>query len=90
MANLENEYISVMEKLYCEYEKSCRILEKRIGEVCALQSGVTSCSKEYKELYNRIRRLKRCLNDTREWQDMVRRYLLAGGESREALDLLVK
>lgn len=90
MTTKDFEYQAVMENLYREYEKSCILLEGRIAELSDEQSGYSSRSKEYAHLYNRIRRLKRCLDDTRAWQEMVYRYLLAGGMDDEKIRMLVK
>ena len=72
-------YLEVMENLYHEYEKSCILLQKRIDILLKEQSQYRAKSEQYNQLYNRIRRLKTCLEDTRSWQKMVQNYLLAGG-----------
>ena len=72
-------YLEVMENLYREYEKSCILLEKRIFELSREQSQYSAKDPTYFEYYNRIRRLKRCLEDTRNWQGMVKNYLVVGG-----------
>lgn len=76
-----------MENLYHEYENSCILLEKRVEELLKEQSRYSAKSETYVELYNRIRRLKRCLEDTRNWQNMVKNYLLVGGvlDAKESL-----
>ena len=78
-------YLKVMENLFCEYELSSLKLEERISALLKEQSALYSKSDEYKELYNRIRRLKRCLEETRDWQEMVKKYLVAGGMSDEEI-----
>ena len=85
MAINNTEYLKVMENLFCEYELSSLKLEERISTLTAQQSALYSKSDEYKELYNRIRRLKRCLEETRSWQEMVKNYLIAGGMSDEEI-----
>ena len=80
-------YLEVMENLYTEYEKSCVLLEKRIDSLLKEQSKYSAKSENYVELYNRIRRLKKCLEDTRAWQSMVKNYLLAGGGEYEKNNL---
>ncbi len=82
------EYLNTMEKLYCEYEQSCRLLEKRIEFLVLEQTMFDSRSQKYMEFYNRIRRLRRCLDQTRAWQNMIKKYLLAGGMSDEQIDIL--
>ena len=77
-------YLEVMENLYTEYEASCVLLEKRIDSLSKEQSLYSSKSENYVQLYNRIRRLKKCLEDTRGWQNMVKNYLLAGGVACES------
>lgn len=84
------EYLKVMENLFCEYELSSLKLEERISVLTKEQSKFYSKSDEYKELYNRIRRLKRCLEETRSWQEMVRKYLVAGGMNDEEIENLLE
>lgn len=84
------EYLKVMENLFCEYELSSLKLEKRISVLAKEQSKFHSKSAEYKELYNRIRRLKRCLEETRSWQEMVKKYLVAGGMNNEEIRSLLE
>ena len=79
------EYLKVMENLFCEYELSLIKLEERISLLTKEKSALSSKSSDYKELYNRIRRLKRCLEETKAWQDMVKKYLVAGGMSDEEI-----
>lgn len=81
-------YLQVMKNLFQEYEKSCILLEKRISELLKEQSQYSAKSENYFQFYNRIRRLKKCLEDTRAWQSMVKNYLIAGGEDYEENDLL--
>ena len=82
-------YLEVMENLYTEYEASCVLLEKKIDSLLKEQSLYSSKSENYFQLYNRIRRLKKCLDDTRAWQNMVKNYLLAGGAECEKDKLFV-
>ena len=82
------EYLKVMENLYCEYEESCRLLERRIEFLVLEQTMFDSRSQKYMEFYNRIRRLRRCLDQTRAWQRMIKKYLLAGGMSDEQIAML--
>ena len=82
------EYLNVMEKLYIEYEESCKLLEKRIEFLVLEQTMFDSRSQKYAEFYNRIRRLRRCLDQTRAWQRMIKKYLLAGGMSDEQINIL--
>ena len=82
-------YLEVMENLYRDYEKSCSLLEERIEILLGEQSRYRAKSEEYVQYYNRIRRLRRALEDTRAWQQMIRNYLFAGGMSSENIDLLV-
>lgn len=85
---INKSYLEVMENLYREYENSCILLEKRIDELLKEQSKYRAKSENYVMLYNRIRRLRRCLEDTRNWQNMVNNYLLAGGFYYEKDNLL--
>ncbi len=78
-----------MENLYIQYEESCVRLEKRISELLKKRQRFSAKSEGYIELYNRIRRLKRCLEDTRAWQEMVGKYLVAGGMSDEKIRMLI-
>lgn len=86
----DQKYLKVMENLFCEYESSCSKLEERILSLTKEQSTFFSKSDEYKEFYNRIRRLKRCLEETRSWQEMVKNYLVAGGMSDEEIRSLLE
>ena len=90
MAINDPKYLKVMENLFCEYELSSLKLEERISVLTREQSTLYSKSEEYKELYNRIRRLTRCLEETRSWQAMVKKYLFAGGMSDEEIQSLLK
>lgn len=90
MAAKNSEYLKVMENLFCEYELSSVKLEERISVLSKEQSKHRSKSDEYKELYNRIRRLKRCLEETRSWQEMVKKYLVAGGMNDEEIKRLLE
>lgn len=90
METKKSEYLKVMENLFCEYELSSLKLEERISVLTKEQSKFYSKSDEYKELYNRIRRLKRCLEETRSWQEMVRKYLVAGGMNDEEIENLLE
>ena len=82
------EYLKVMERLYVEYDESCKLLEKRLEFLVLEQTMFDSRSQKYIEFYNRIRRLRRCLDQTRAWQKMIKKYLLAGGMNDEQIDLL--
>lgn len=82
-------YLEVMENLYIQYEESCIRLEERISTLLSEQKLYGSKSEDYAALYNRIRRLKRCLEDTRAWQAMVGKYLAAGGVRDEKTDLCI-
>lgn len=82
-------YLEVMESLYIQYEESCVRLEKRISELLKERQQFSAKSEGYIELYNRIRRLKRCLEDTKAWQEMVGKYLAAGGMSDEKIRMLI-
>ncbi len=90
MAINNPKYLKVMENLFCEYEVSSVKLEERISALTEEQSKLYSKSDEYKELYNRIRRLKRCLEETRGWQEMVKKYLVAGGMGDEEIRSLLE
>lgn len=83
------EYLNVMERLYCEYDESCQLLEKRIELLVLEQTAFDSRSQKYMAHYNRIRRLRRCLEQTRAWQRMIKKYLLAGGMTDEQINVLV-
>jgi Mg2+ and Co2+ transporter CorA len=67
----------VMKKLCSEYTESLEKIKKRIDEVYALQKSVCSKSEEYKQLYNRRRRLMKIYEDTFNWREMVRGYVKA-------------
>ena len=90
MAIKNSEYLKVMENLFYEYELSALKLEERILLLTKEQTKFYSKSDEYRQLYNRIRRLKRCLEETRSWQEMVKKYLIAGGMSDEEIRRLLK
>lgn len=85
---ISKEYLNTMERLYAEYDESCRLLESRLEFLILEQTMFDSRSLKYAEFYNRIRRLRRCLEQTRAWQRMIKKYLLAGGMTDEQIDML--
>ena len=87
---MTNKSQGVMERLYGEYETACNTLCKRIELIEKERAHYRSDSPRYRELYERTRRLKRYLGDTREWQDMIAAHLKAEGMSDAEILMLAE
>lgn len=70
----------VMKRLYEQYSESLKKILERIEQVECERSLHKAKSKEYKELYNRKRRLIKMYEDTYLWREMVKEYINAWEE----------
>ncbi len=70
----------VMKRLYDEYSASLKSVLERIEAVEKEKSRYHARSSQYKNLYNRKRRLMVMYDDTFRWREMVERYIKAWEE----------